>query len=642
MYPIKLQDIRVTDTLFGHYINKVEEVMLSHQWKILNDTLDDTEPTHCIENFRIAAGLERGRRQGVVFQDTDLYKWMESASYVIASGRGEQYKAYLEEIIPILAKAQEADGYLNTYFQIEQPDRKWKNLVEGHELYTSGHMIEAAVAYTEATGKTDFLEIAKKNADLICRIFGTGANQIPGVPGHEEIEVALIKLYRLTRDEKYLKQASYFVHQRGTEPNYLQQEIDDRNQPEFFREFSNYSMIYAQAHKPPVEQSDVEGHAVRAMYLYSAMADLAVEEQDQEMEAACDRLWKSMTKRRMYITGGIGSSGFLECFTTDYDLPNATNYCETCASVGIMMFGQRMSTLKKDASYYDEVERALYNTLLAAMNLEGTRYFYVNPLEMVPDFCTKNTYMDHVKPVRQKWFNVACCPPNLARTLASLGQYIYAMDDEGICIHQFIASELNTKYREETVKVRMASRLLQDGSADIETEFEEALVLKIRIPYYAKNATFTVDGAGIKPTIQNHYAMVELSEGKHTIRIQLDVKPRYVSSNHQVRMNVGKKAVMNGPMVYCVEEADNGTNLAELYIHPNNEIHQGEALQGFPGDVPNLTYQGERLQQISHGTDELYGDFDESMEPVEITAVPYAFWNNRGSGEMRVWQNTRI
>ena len=640
--PIKLQHITITDPLFGHYIKKVGDVMLEHQWKILNDEVEDMEPTGCLRNFKIAAGLENGERIGVVFQDTDLYKWIESASYCIASGVRKEFEKNIDEVVEILEEAQDDDGYLNTFFQINNPEGKWTNLVEGHELYTSGHMIEAAVAYYQATGKDRFLNVVIKNANLICRIFGNENGQIHGVPGHEEIELALVKLYYLTGDDKYKKQADYFVRQRGQEPNYLQGEIASRKKPQFFPEFSNYSMIYAQADKPPVEQSDAEGHAVRATYLYSAMADLAMIEEDMEMEKACDALWNSMVNRRMYITGGIGSSGFLECFTTDYDLPNATNYCETCASVGVMMFGQRMAALKGNALYYDTVERALYNTILAAMNLDGDRYFYVNPLEMIPEFCTKDTYMNHVKPERQKWFSVACCPPNLARTLASLGQYIYAMDDEEIIINQFISSNIELAINGSDMKLELSSALLQKGEVYIRSEGKEGIKLKIRIPGYANNPELKLDGKKVSLEELNNYAVLDIPSGMHEITLYLNNHPKLLAANSRVRADVGKVAMVNGPMVYCLEEIDNGKNLTELYVNADTVFEEMKPLDRFPGEVPIFCYEGARVDTPKVKDDVLYGEALFEKKPVKIKAVPYAFWNNRGIGEMKVWQNVLV
>ena len=484
---IDLKNIRITDSLFGSYVKQVSEKIIPYQWKILNDQLEGADKTYCIENFRIAAGELEGTRKGVVFQDTDLYKWLESVAYTIAGGKGEQFEPLADEVIELVGRAQEPDGYLNTYFTVNAPERKWKNLIEGHELYTAGHMIEAAVAYYHATGKTAFLEIAKKNADLIGKVFGRGEGQRRGYPGHQEIELALVKLYRVTGEQKYLDTAKYFIEERGTQPNYLAEELRERGGFEFFPDLQDYDLAYSQADIPPVEQTKAQGHSVRDMYMCAAMADLAGECEDERLLKACKAIWENMTQRQMYITGGIGTSGFRERFTTDYDLPNATNYSETCASIGLMMFGQRLSAVTGDAGYYDSVERALYNTVLAGINIEGDRYFYVNPLEVVPEFCTQHTYMNHVKPIRQKWFSIACCPPNVARTLASLGQYVYAQEDDSILIHQFISSEVQTETKDGKTALKMDSTLMQDGKVSIQAETKKGCSLKIRIPAYAEN-----------------------------------------------------------------------------------------------------------------------------------------------------------
>ena len=524
---IDLKNIRITDSLFGSYVKQVSEKIIPYQWKILNDQLEGADKTYCIENFRIAAGELEGTRKGVVFQDTDLYKWLESVAYTIAGGKGGQFEPLADEVIELVGRAQEPDGYLNTYFTVNAPERKWKNLIEGHELYTAGHMIEAAVAYYHATGKTAFLEIAKKNADLIGKVFGRGESQRRGYPGHQEIELALVKLYRVTGEQKYLDTAKYFIDERGTQPNYLAEELRERGGFEFFPDLQDYDLAYSQADIPPVEQTKAQGHSVRDMYMCAAMADLAGECEDERLLKACKAIWENMTQRQMYITGGIGTSGFRERFTIDYDLPNATNYSETCASIGLMMFGQRLSAVTGEAGYYDSVERALYNTVLAGINIEGDRYFYVNPLEVVPEFCTQHTYMNHVKPIRQKWFSIACCPPNVARTLASLGQYVYAQEGDSILIHQFISSEVQTETKGGITTLKMDSTLMQDGKVSIHAETEKGCSLKIRIPAYAENWKVLTGGKEEKPEIQNGYITVTLPAGEHTVTLDLDVHPHW-------------------------------------------------------------------------------------------------------------------
>ncbi len=639
---VKLNNIRITDRLFGVYVNNVSEKILPHQRKILNDRIEDTEPSYCIHNFKVAAGIIKGERLGVVFLDTDLYKWLEAVAFTIAGGRGTEYEALADETINLIGMAQEEDGYLNTYFTVNAPDRKWTNLAEGHELYTAGHMIEAAVAYYHATGKDAFLNIARRNADLICRVFGRGEGQLRGYPGHEEIELALVKLYRATGERDYLETARYFIEERGQEPNYLRHEIEARGGMEFFPEqLSNLDMEYFQAHKPLRQQESAQGHAVRVVYMLSAMADLAEEYEDSELLEATKRIWDNAVNRRMYITGGIGTSGFRERFTTDYDLPNNTNYSETCASVGLMMAGARLASATGDASYYDIVERALYNTVLAGINIEGDRYFYVNPLEMVPKLCTPHTYMDHVKPVRQKWFGVACCPPNVSRTLASLGQYIYAQDENALYIHMFLSSEVHTKINGHDLQVQMESSLLQDGKVSLQVQASKQSILRVRIPKYAFDPVCLVDHEPVACETEKGYLDLTLTAGEHTIAFDFHIKPCWVGANDEVRADAGRAALLKGPLVYCLEEADNGELLSQIFVEENTPVQEGEPVKSLVGDVPTIHFSGVRISNEAVG-DDLYGPFHTTQRDVDLCAVPYCLWNNRGEGEMLVWMKVRV
>lgn len=642
---IKLSNIKITDPLFGSYTKLVADHILEYQWRVLNNQEKEAKPTYCIDNFRVAAGELKGERKGVVFQDTDLYKWLEAVSYCIANGSGTAFLHKAEQVIELIGRAQEPDGYLNTYFSIMAPERKWTNLVEGHELYTAGHLMEAAVAYYEATGKKTLLEIATKNADLICRVFGREDGQIHGYPGHQEVELGLLKLYRVTGNKNYLDCANYFIDERGTKPNYLEEEIKRRGGYEFFPEFTNYDLAYSQSHIKPVEQRTAEGHAVRAMYMCTAMAGLAKECNNEALLEACKAIWDNVTTKRMYITGGIGSSGMLERFTTDYDLPNATNYSETCASIGLMMFGREMNAVTGEAAYYDVVERALYNTVLAGINIQGNRYFYVNPLEMVPEFCTEHTYMDHVKAERQKWFDVACCPTNVARTLASLGQYIYAKEDDKVFVHQFISSEIHTALEAGELELIMESSLLQKGivTLKITKEYEEKVEIRVRIPEYANHAVYKLGESDIVPKMQQGYACFELvGTGTVTLTLDFGVKPRWVAANDDVRADAGKVALVKGPCVYCLEEKENGDHLASVYVPLDGEITEGMPAEGLVGDVPTLNYQGIRIKNQEISKDELYGKPAFCVSKTDLTAIPYCLWNNRGKGEMMVWQKVRL
>lgn len=638
--PPKIKNITIRDPLFGAYAALVADSIVPYQWEILNDRVADAEKSYCIENFRIAAGETTGVRRGVVFTDTDVYKWLEAVAFCIENGSGKQFEPIADEVIDLIVRAQQPDGYLNTYYTLVCPEERWTNLTEGHELYSAGHLMEAAVAYESATGKRELLNVAIRFADLIHDTFGPEDGKLKGVPGHQEIEVGLVKLYDVTKDPKYLDLAAFFIGTRGTEPNYLLQEIEKRGGKGIFPELSNYDPAYSQSHMPPVQQETAEGHAVRAMYMYSAMASLAKERNDPRLAAACRTLWNNVTRKRMYITGGIGSSGLLERFTADYDLPNERMYCETCASIGLMMFGQRMALLTGDASYYDTVERALCNTVLSGINAEGNRYFYVNPLEVWPDNCLDHTSMAHVKPVRQPWFSVACCPTNVARTLASLGQYIWAEDDRSVYINQFISSEYATRIHDNSVTVEIQATYMHDGAVKIIVESEKAqsFMIRVRIPGYLHDPKFTLNGNAISPAIENGYAVLAVSRaGKQEFCIASEVMPRFVAANLNVPADAGKVAVMKGPYVYCLEEQDNGKNLANLYLALDAAPEDGEALGTLPGDLPTLTLKGRRLVRSTAAEDALYDWPHFSFEEASLRAVPYCLWCNREPGEMMVW-----
>ncbi len=637
---IPLENIRIEDDFWSKYTKLVTEEIIPYQWKALNDNLEDAEPSNCIENFKVAAGLKEGTFHGFVFQDTDLAKWLEAVAYSLSYEKNEELEELADKAIDLIGMAQEDDGYLNTYFSILAPDKKFSNLRDGHELYTSGHFMEAAVAYYKVTGKDKLLKIMEKNADLICEVF----NKAPyknAVPGHEEIELALVKMYEVTGKESYLDMAKEFVDRRGREPNYFLDEDKKENYIDIFKDPTPYNLAYSQAHKPVRDQETAEGHAVRAVYLYSAMADLAYEYQDQSLMDACETLYNNIIKKRMYITGGIGSSGTYERFTTDYDLPNDRNYAESCASIGLAMFSRRMAQITGNAKYIDTMERALINTVLAGIAMDGKSFFYVNPLEVWPDNCLSHTSMAHVKPVRQKWFACACCPPNITRTLASLGEYISFTEKDSLWLNMFVEGTIDTELKGVPTKVKINSKFPFDSNVDIKVKAENSVEGKIylRIPEYGENPVIKIDGKEIDYNLEKGYAVLEEGWDNQTINLSFDMQAHFVYANPEVRENAGKVSIVKGPLVYCLESIDNGRNLSNVFLDtskPLVEEYRDDILDG----VLTIKAQGKRMKAEEWNSDALYSTEPVGFKDTQVTLVPYCNWGNRGSGEMAVWIKT--
>lgn len=634
---VQLNRTKIRDSYWDRYIDLVKSTIIPYQWNILNDKIPGAQTSHGLMNFKIAAKRETGEFYGVVFQDTDVAKWLEAVALSLASHTDKELENTADEVIDLIEAAQQPDGYINTYFTIKEPEKRWSNLEEGHELYTAGHLMEAAVAYYNATGKRKFLDCICKFADLICTVFSDENNK-DGYPGHQEVEIGLVKLYEVTGNRTYLAQAKEFLERRGREPNYFLEEEKRPDYKRIFPEFENYLPLYSQSHKPVREQDTAEGHAVRAVYMYCAMADVAYEYQDKELLQVCENLWNDISYKKMYITGSIGSSGLLERFTTGYDLPNNRNYSETCASIGLALFGRRMAQITRDAKYMEVVERALYNTLLSGVAMDGQSFFYVNPLEVWPDNCMPRTSMEHVKPVRQKWFGVACCPPNIARTLASIGEYIYFYDKSSIWINLFISSETVVEIEGHPVHLSQKTAFPNDGKIEItiENEGEAEFELAIRIPEYVKEYGLILDGKAIYPEVQKGYAKVMISGKNPSLVYKFALVPRILRANPLVKEDVGKVAIMKGPVVYCLEEVDNGKNLPAIFLDPEQELQESYE-ENLLGGTTVIRTAGKKVMTDGWHSNELYKESDLTMKSIPLMFVPYPYWGNRQTGEMLVW-----
>ena len=449
---ISIKQYKPSEGFIMGYQRLIKDVVIPYQYDVLCDKAEGAEKSHVVQNFINAAAALRGEDAGdgfygMVFQDSDAAKWLEAVGYILAVFPDRKLEETADSLIDIIAAAQDEDGYLNTYFTIKDRDKRWTNLLEGHELYCSGHFMEAAAAYFNTTGKDKLLKVMLKNAEHIYRHFITEKHE--GYPGHPEVELALLKLYRATGEKHCLELAEHFINVRGVpvegaDGNFYKKEAGQRDWSVWGNNADD--SYYQQSFAPVRKQSDAVGHSVRAVYLYTAMADLAAETEDKELLNACENLWSSITDKRMYITGGIGSTGIGEAFTVDYDLPNDTAYAETCASCGLMFFASRMLENSPDGRYGDIMEKAFYNTVLAGMQLDGKRFFYVNPLEVIPGISGIAATHWHDKPQRPEWFACACCPPNVARTVAAFGTYAYGEGDDTAYCHLYAAGEVDFSF----------------------------------------------------------------------------------------------------------------------------------------------------------------------------------------------------
>ena len=633
-------NIRIRDPFWDPRRETVRSSALPYQWLALNDALPHAEPSGCLRNFRIAAGKERGEHRGFVFQDSDAYKWLEGAAYSLMSRPDPELEAKADEAISVILSAQQPDGYLNTYYTINAPEKRFTNLRDNHELYCLGHLIEAAVTYHRATGKAALLEAALRYADLVDRVFGPEPEKSRGCPGHPELELALVKLYAHTGNERYLRLARHFVDVRGTEPLFFETEERLNGNGKFYFAEGPLGYAYCQADKPVRDQREAEGHAVRAMYLYSAMADLARLTGDPSLRTACRRLWCSVTEKRMYITGGIGSSAYGEAFTFDYDLPNDTVYGETCAAIGLVFFARRMLLLEPDGKYADVMERALYNCVLSGMQLDGQRFFYVNPLESVPEACEKDYGKRHVQPQRQPWFGCACCPPNLVRLLMDLEEYPYSLSGSRIYVHLYLSGEAEFSLPGGKLQLCCHTAYPWDGriAFTLRTSGSVPAQLAFRLPAWCPRYRLRVNGSETEHRLEQGYLLVNRAwEEGDAVDLELELRPTLFCASPHVSADAGKAAVVCGPLVYCAEEADNGPELHRLSLDPS-AVPEWAFLPEVPDGGKAVLIPGWRDRDPSGEGEGLYRPWRPGeRERVELRLIPYYAWANRSPGEMRVW-----
>jgi DUF1680 family protein len=591
---LPFQRVKITDAFWAPRI-------AVNRTATIEANLHQCEITGRIRNFAVAGKLEKGKHVGALYNDSDVYKVIEGIAYTLTSKRDADLEKRTDAIIAKIAAAQQPNGYLNTYYTLVEPKNQWKNIAHGHELYCAGHLIEAAVAYYQATGKRTLLDVARKLADHIDNAFGP--NKKVDTSGHEEIELALVKLYRVTREKRYLELAQFFLDMRGR--------ADKRK---LFGE-------YAQDHKPVREQREVTGHAVRAMYLYSGMADMAGLTGDRGLLAAMDSIWHDVVDRKMYLTGGIGPSAHNEGFTVPYDLPNDSAYAETCAAIGMALWNHRMFLMSGDGKYADVLEREAYNGLLSGVSLTGDRFFYVNPLG------SKGNHH------RVPWFDCSCCPTNIVRYIPGMGERVYAHRGNSLWTVLYMSNTATVALRDGQIKLTQETTYPWDGDVKITLSPERSLAfdLNLRIPGWCRaDPTVTINGKAQqlgKPE-KGYLKIARTWEDGDVIRLHLPMPIERVYAHPNVKADVGRVALQRGPIVYCLEGVDNGGQVRNLVLPRSAKMtatFEKDLLRGVEA------VKGEALT-ISLGE-----DGKRTTELASFKAIPYFAWDNRKPGPMVVW-----
>ncbi len=600
MNNIEFSDVKIT----GGYWKARQDINRSVTLKAVYDRFNETGRFEALK-----CDLRDGDTNiPHIFWDSDVAKWIEGASYILHSEKNDQALEIIENAIDLIIKNSDENGYFNSHFLVAEKENRFR-LRECHELYCAGHLIEAAVAYYELTGKDRFLNAVKKYADYIERAFKIDNTAAFITPGHPEIELALVRLYKATGEKRYIELAKYFIDKRG-----------NCDEPGIYTDWANE--YYSQDEIPVRERKTAEGHCVRALYLMCAAADIAYIYKDNDLKTACERFFDSIVNKRMYITGGVGSSNMGESFTIDYDLPNRTAYAETCAAISLAMFAERMLKFGADSRYSDIIERTMYNGIMSGISLDGKSFFYENPLEIDPDFNNINT-STKVKerfPITQRVevFDCSCCPPNIMRFVASISGLIYGFDDNTVYINQYINSEGDVN----GIKISQKTDYPNNGKITVRCNSNKKQIA-FRIPCWCKS--FNINK---KYSIKNGYAYVDL-DSEENIELELDMPVRIISANRRIHSDAGRIAVMRGPVVYCAEGIDNGADIKSIALPAESvfELAESEFL------LPILKTEAYRPFE----SDSLYYEAVDDYEKIPLTLIPYYAFANRGESEMQVW-----
>ncbi|WJH38177.1 glycoside hydrolase family 127 protein (plasmid) [Aliirhizobium terrae] len=623
--PVAVPDVKV-DGFWG----KWQDAVCDETAAILLDRCEKAGMIQAIDVDQESPGIvipidEKWTGSTQMFWDSDLGKSIETIAYSLYRKPNPDLEARADAIIDMYEKLQQEDGYVNAWFQRVQPGRRWLNLRDHHELYCAGHLMEAAVAYYQATGKRKLLDVMCRYADHMINVFGHNEGQIPGYCGHQEVELALVKLARVTGEQKYLDLSKFFIDERGRDPHFFTDEaLRDGRDPAVYH---HKTYEYSQAHLPVREQKKVVGHAVRAMYMYSGMADVAAEFHDDSLTDALEGLWDDLTLKQMYVTGGIGPAAYNEGFTEYYDLPNDTAYAETCASVGLVFWAARMLGRGPNRRYADIMEQALYNGALTGLALDGKSFFYDNPLE--------STGKHH----RWTWHRCPCCPPNIARLVASVGSYMYAVAENEIAVHLYGKSTVAATLGGSKVKLSQTTDYPWSGDIriDIVCEPAEEFGIALRIPEWAADASLRVNGADVDVSAEIVDGYVRLRRNWRTgdvVELQLPMELRSNYASPKVRQDAGRVALARGPLIYCVEETDNGSDLNALIVPAKLSAARTKKISELN---EALAIEIDVAREQSDGWKSLYRNRPAERAATTATLVPYHLWDNREPGAMLVW-----
>ncbi len=614
--PVPFTSVKVTDSFWGQRLKASREVTIPLAFS-------KCEETGRYENFvRAAHPSDEYKVEGFSFDDTDVYKTIEGASYLLQTYPDKKLEKYIDSVLQIVAAAQEPDGYLYTARTMNPkhphdwagPER-WTKVEElSHEFYNLGHMVEGAVAHYQATGKRNFLDIAIKYADCVCKAIGNGPDQKKLVPGHQIAEMALVRLYLVTGDRKYLDQAKFFLDARG---------------------YTSRKDAYSQAHKPVLEQDEAVGHAVRATYMYAGMADVAAITGDSSYIKAVDRIWENIVNKKIYITGGIGSRHAGESFGDNYELPNLSAYNETCAAIGNVYVNYRLFLLHGDAKYFDVLERTLYNGLISGVSLDGGSFFYPNPLASTGGYS------------RKPWFGCACCPSNISRFISSLPGYVYAVKDDHVYVNLYMGNRGELKVNNKKIVLEQETSYPWNGDIRIRVvKGTLPFTMNLRIPGWVRNEvlpgdlyryddeqklgyTVTVNGEAVEGELQKGYLQIERKWKKgDVVEVHFDMQPRVVRANEKVAADRGRVVVERGPIVYCAEWPDNDFNVHNILLnqHPSFQVvNNPDLLYG----ICEITTDAQALSYDAAGR--------LVVKDVKLTLIPYYAWAHRGEGDMEVW-----